>query len=139
MLSWTVTLGWTAFIVYLLLKHGNAPSAPFLASFFRMDFSREELREAVGHFAMFGTLTLLWWSTLIQHYSVRYALLATVMIAVLLGTGTELGQYFVARSSVILDLVANFAGITVTMLCLQFIVSRQGGLVAARDSGRYLR
>ena len=129
------TLAWTAFIVYLLMKHGNTPSGPFLASFFRMDFSRDELLEAVAHFAMFGTLTLLWWSTLIQHYPVRYALLATAMIAVLLGMGTEFGQYFVARSSVLLDLMANFAGISITMLCLQLVTSRSRGLFAVRRGG----
>ena len=132
LLSWAVAVGWTAFVLYLLMRQGNTPSVPFWGSFFRMDFSPEELREAVAHFIMFGILTLLWWSTLIQHYSVREALLATVVIAVLLGMGTELGQYFVARSSVILDLVANLAGILVTMLFLGLVVSRQRELLTAR-------
>ncbi len=126
LVSWVVTLGWTALVIYLLLKHGNTVQAgPFLTSFLRMEFTRDELLEAVAHFTMFGTLTLLWWWTLVQHYPVRYAVLGTVMIAVMLGMGTEFGQYFVARSSVLLDLVANLAGISIAMAGLQLVASRQ--------------
>jgi len=121
--SWLVTLAWTALLVYLLMKPGSGspPVQSFVASFFRLSFSRTDLIEAVAHVAMFGSLTVLWWWTLANHYPTRYAVAATVVIVALLGTATEFGQFFVARSSIVLDLVANFIGIALSIACLRFL------------------
>ena len=121
-ISWLVTVAWTALLVYLLMKPGTTPlpAQSFIVSFFRLDFSRAELVEAVAHIGMFGSLTVLWWWTLANHYPARYAVSTTVVIVALLGMATEFGQFFVARSSVALDLGANFTGIILSLACLRF-------------------
>ncbi len=118
--SWVITLGWTAVLIYLLLKPGSDTTAtqPFLSSFFRMEFSRTDLVEAVAHVGMFGILTLLWQRTLARHCTTRCAILASIVFAGLLGTTTEVGQFFVARSSLALDLAANYTGIGLSMVFL---------------------
>ncbi len=133
--SWLVTLVWTTILVYLLMKPGTTPlpAQSFFVSFFRLNFSRAELVEAVAHVGMFGSLTVLWWWTLINHYPSRYAVSATVLIVALLGTATEFGQFFVARSSVALDLGANFAGIMLALVCLRFF---PGNLLKKVGAGR---
>ena len=129
--SWLVTLGWTVLLAYLLLKPGTAAHAggSFSDAFFRSDFSRTDMIEAVAHVVMFGTLTLLWGWTLAFHYPARYAAAMTVMIAVLMGTATEFGQYFVARGALMLDLAANFVGIALSAVALRLFavsVSKNG-------------
>jgi len=120
--SWLITLVWTAVLVYLLMKPGSdsALAQPFLSSFFRLNFSRVDLIEAVAHIGMFGSLMVLWWWVLVRHYPARYA----VTVVVLLGMATEFGQYFVARSSIMLDLMANFTGIALSFAALHFLSKR---------------
>ena len=89
-------------------------------SFFRSDFTRTDILEALAHVGMFGGLTLLWGWTLAFHFPARYAAAMTVMIALLLGTATEFGQYFVARGALMLDLMANFTGIALSVAGLRF-------------------
>ncbi len=132
--SWLVTLVWTALLVYLLMKPGSGspPAQSFVASFFRLSFSRTDLIEAVAHVGMFGSLTILWWWTLASHYPTRYAVAATVIIVALLGTATEFGQFFVARSSMMLDLAANFVGIALSITCLRFLPGKPLRVVGNR-------
>ncbi len=137
--SWLITLAWTAVLLYLLMKPGSGspPVQSFITSFFRLSFSRTDLIEAVAHVGMFGSLTVLWWSTLANHYSTRYAASATVVIVVLLGTATEVGQFFVARSSLMLDLAANFTGIALSIACLRLLSGKSLSSAVNRgmDSG----
>ncbi len=121
LVSWLITLGWTALLTYLLLRPGTAGAATesaFVTAFFRSEFSRTDLVEAMAHVGMFGSLTLLWGWTLAFHYPARYAVLLTAAIAASLGVVTEFGQFFVARGALMLDLVANFTGIVLSIIML---------------------
>ncbi len=127
-ISWLATLGWTVLLAYLLLKPGTAVMAAdgtFMDSFFRVDFSRTDVMEALAHVGMFGSLTLLWGWTLAFHFPARYAAALTVVIVALLGTVTEFGQFFVARGALMLDLVANFTGIALSIAGLRLIPGRR--------------
>ncbi len=135
--SWLITLAWTVLLVYLLMKPGSdsLPVQSFIASFFRLSFSHADLIEAVAHVGMFGSLTLLWWWTLANHYPARCAVSITVVIVALLGAATEFGQFFVARSSLMLDLAANFIGIALSIVCLRLFADKLPQTVLGRRMG----
>ncbi len=125
--SWMMTLGWTALLTYLLLKPGTAGvigGSGFMDAFFRSDFSWTDIVEALAHVGMFGSLTLAWVWTLAFHFPARYAAVMTVIIVASLGMVTELGQFFVARGALALDLAANFTGIALSVAGLRLLAER---------------
>ena len=116
-IRWLAALAWTTLVVVLLLipsekriAHEHSLSS-FFRSLFSLSLERSDLPELVTHIFLFGILTGLWYWTFIVYRSKRKALHLSIVIAVLLGIATEAGQYFVARGTSLIDLLANFLGI----------------------------
>lgn len=120
-----MALSWTIFIIIVLLNPGKAPMhyeftlSSFFTSFFSLSMSRYELGEAFAHVILFGVLTLLWRRTLIMYFSHPDALILAISIAIMLAICTEVGQYFVNRGSLLLDLLANFLGIAFSLFWIK--------------------
>jgi VanZ family protein len=114
--SWLLVLAWTLLVVTALLKPGDTTIyhklslSSFLSTFFNFSLEQYKFGEAAVHVVLFGILTALWlW--VLNHYFMRgRAILAATGIAVMIAISTEIGQYFVNRGALFLDLVANFIG-----------------------------
>ncbi|SIS42561.1 VanZ family protein [Salimicrobium flavidum] len=79
--------------------------------------SHIRVRDVVGHYFMFSILTLL-------IYFVRRSLGSTLFIVSGFAVLTEIAQRFFARGTELYDLIANFIGISVTLLTIWVIVLR---------------
>jgi len=129
---WLMALGWTTLIMIVLLKPGNTAIyqnndlSSFFTSFFSFSISRSDIKEAVGHFILFAVLTMLWMQLLIMYFSRTRATLLAIGIAVALATGTEIGQYFINRGSLFIDLLANFSGILTASMAYRYL--RKNGI-----------
>ncbi|MFK5948086.1 MAG: VanZ family protein [Methylococcales bacterium] len=127
-IRWFCVLLWTISVISLLLKPGdNVPGhelafSDFLTSFFFLEFNRYNFREAIVHVILFGVLTVLWQWALIRYMPRYWVLTLAFFICVVLGVGTEIGQYFVNRSSLLLDLIANLLGIVIASISFGYMV-----------------
>jgi VanZ family protein len=90
----------------------------FVISFFSLSIQTWDLVEAVYHVVVFGILTALWFWVLVTRLPRNQALLVSVGIAVVLGTVTEIGQYFVHRSSLMFDAMADYLGVALCVVWL---------------------
>ncbi len=117
---WLGTMAWTALVLIALLKPSSRILThdysldTFLYMFFSFDFKIYDYFEAAGHVLLFIVLTALWNLTLCKHVSQSQALRLTISIAVIIALGTEIGQFFVSRGSMLFDLLANILGISLT-------------------------
>lgn len=124
---WLMALSWTILIIIVLLKPGSntinqeRELSSFSTAFFSLSISRRDIKEAVGHIIMFAVLTILWMRLLIIYLAPSRVTLLAVGLAVVLAIGTEIGQYFVDRGSLMLDLLANFAGILIAYLAYSYL------------------
>ena len=122
-----MALSWTILIIIVLLKPGSntinqeRELSSFSTSFFSLSISRRDIKEAVGHIFMFAILTISWMRLLIIYLAPSRVILLAVSISVVLAIGTEVGQYFVGRGSLMLDLLANFAGILIASLAYIYL------------------
>jgi len=123
---WFATIGWTILVIAALLKpYSKAVTHDFsldtfVNSFFSIDFEGYNYHEAAVHVFIFAVLAALWNVTLIRHFSQVQAFRLTIIITLVLAFGTELGQFFVQRSSLLLDLMANFVGISLTIFWIMY-------------------
>lgn len=116
-------LSWTTLVVVALLKPGNDSKHEmsfndFVTSFFSLSIGRWDLIEAVYHVVMFAILAALWFWALVTRLPRNRALLVSAGIAVALGAVTEIGQYFVHRSSMIFDVMADYLGVALCVVWL---------------------
>lgn len=113
---WGLTLLWTGGQVLLMLSpSGDGTPISWISRLFGgTDFS-----DAVGHVLIFAMLALLWQWALRTHVAPQPARHTALLIAVLLGTATELGQHFVPnRGANLWDLAANLSGAAIAALAL---------------------
>jgi len=125
---WLMTLSWTILIIIILLKPGNKVGSyelsfnAFISSFFSFPLGDKwVVVEALVHVMLFGILTYLWHWSLITSYAKKNAVLLAISVAVLLGIGTEVGQYFVNRGSLLLDLLANILGVLIASIGIGYM------------------
>lgn len=125
-LRWFIVSSCTLFIITILLLPGknnerhDLSFSSFMDSFFSLSIGLWGMFEAVIHVFMFATLVVLWQWTLVMYCNRGKSLLFAALIALLLATGTEFAQYFVGRSSILIDLIANFLGITLVALTIGY-------------------
>ena len=133
---WIGTLAWFVLVLVVLLKPSSRPSThdhslnTFLYTFFNFDFQLYNYFEAVGHVFFFIVLTALWIVTLSQYGTQSQALRVSIVIALVVAFGTEIGQFFVNRGALLFDLLANFLGITLTSV---WIIVRNKPRVIGHD------
>jgi len=129
-ISWILVISWTILTIVLLLKPGNDAMnyaftfSSFFQFFFFSQISLKDLSEAMGHVILFGVLTILWQRALIMS-AFSNAFVLTIIIVIILAICTEIGQYFVNRSSLFLDLLANFLGIMLSILWIKRQTNQQ--------------
>ena len=120
-LRWAGMLVWGLFVLLLTTLPGYVPPVNVLSSL----FGGTELTGVIGHLGLFSLLTALAWLALCQWFAMRQALLVAMMLALLLGTTTELFQWFVAdRFSTLSDLLANWLGVFVSAFLVSFARAR---------------
>ena len=118
-------LVWTTLIAVALLKPANnfkheISLDSFVSSFFSLSIKTWDLVEAVYHVIVFAILTAIWFWALVTQFPRNRALVISIGIAMVLGIVTEIGQYFVHRSSLMLDAMANFLGIVICVVWLKY-------------------
>lgn len=117
-------LAWTALVIVALLKPANNIEQTisfnsFVTSFFSLSFKIWDFVEAVYHIIVFALLTAIWFWALVVHLPRNRALVISIGVAVVLGIVTEIGQFFVHRSSLMLDAMANFLGVALCVVWLK--------------------
>ena len=112
-LRWLLTAGWTALTLYLMLSSGGESTIIERLSELA---GGTDLAEASGHLALFGILAVLWYASLTELVSVRWAMFLASLVALLLGVGTELGQSVTeGRGASLFDLVTDGVGISIAL------------------------
>lgn len=123
---WFIVSSCTIFILTILLLPGKSDEnydssfSSFFDSFFTLSLGLWGIIEAVFHVFLFATLTILWQWTIAMYCNRGKSLLFAVMIAMVLGIGTEIFQYFVNRGSLMIDLLANFLGIALVAFMIGY-------------------
>lgn len=103
-----MALGWTALLLVTLLQSSRQPVVGPPAPPGQPTLARELLLTG-GHIIGFSLLTLLWWRALITVGSARRALILAVVIALVIGTLTEVAQATIPdRSASLFDLTVNW-------------------------------
>jgi len=117
---WFGTIVWTVLVLIVLLKPSSRSSThdysidTFLYTFLRFDFEVYDYIEAAGHVLLFIVLTALWNLTLSRQVTQSQAFRLTISFALVIAFGTEIGQFFVYRGSMLFDLLANILGVSLT-------------------------
>lgn len=107
-LRWVYALGWTTLTLVTLLQSSSQPVIGPAAPPGPPPLERELLL-TFGHIIAFSILTALWWWALSVVFNPRTALVLAVLIALTLGTLTELAQAAVPdRSASWEDLAVNW-------------------------------
>jgi VanZ family protein len=105
---WLCALAWTALVTLTLLQSSSQPVIGPAAPPGEPPLEREILL-LIGHVIAFGVLTWLWWWAWSLYYNAQTALLLAVLIALVLGTSTEILQALVPdRATSWFDLVTNW-------------------------------
>lgn len=91
----------------------------FVKTFFSLSIKTWDLIEAVYHIVIFAILTALWFWALVIRLPRNRSLVISIGFAVVLGIVTEIGQYFVHRSSMIFDVMADFVGVALCVIWLK--------------------
>jgi VanZ family protein len=113
-LRWVYALFWTALALVTLLQSSSQPVIGPAAPPGPPPLERE-LMLAVGHIVAFSILTALWWWALSTTMNPRGALVLAVVIALTIGTVTEIAQASVPdRSASWEDLAVNWLVTLVT-------------------------
>ena len=106
LLRWLSVAVWGILVLLLTTLPGDAP----LVKSLRWLVGNTEVSDSVGHASLFLLLTALVWVALRQWFRARTALYLAMAFTLLLGTSTELFQWFVAgRYSSVADLLAELA------------------------------
>jgi hypothetical protein len=104
---WLGMAAWGLFVLLLTTLPGNVPLVKVLAEF----IGGTDSSAMVGHVSLFAILTLLTWRALTQWFDARYAVLMAIVAALLIGTSTEVFQWFVSeRNATLADLFSNWLG-----------------------------
>lgn len=107
-LRWIYALCWTGLALVTLLQSSSHPVIGPAAPPGPPPLERELLL-AFGHVVVFSFLTALWWWALSTSLNPQGALVLAVLIALMLGTLTEIGQTTMPdRSASWEDLVVNW-------------------------------
>lgn len=107
-LRWLYALGWTSLALVTLLQSSSQPVIGPPAPPGAPSLSRELLL-TLGHVVVFSLLTALWWWALAASMNPHTALMVAVMIALALGTLTEIGQAAMPdRAASWVDLIVNW-------------------------------
>ena len=115
-LHWLMFAVWGVFVLLLTTLPGHVPLVRVLAD----AIGGTEISGVVGHIALFALLTLFSWRALATWFRWRQAILMAVVAGLLLGTTTELFQWFVrSRAATITDLLANWLGV----FAMAFVIS----------------
>jgi len=125
-LRWFIVSSCTIFILTILLLPGKRDElydpafSSFVDSFFTFSLGLWGIIEAVFHVFLFATLTIVWQWAIVMYCNRRRSLLFAVLIAIVLAISTEIAQYFVNRGSLLIDLLANFLGISFIVLVIGY-------------------
>ncbi len=121
-LHWLAMAVWGVFVLLLTTLPGNVPLVKELAD----AIGGTETSSVMGHCSLFAILTLLSWRALAGWFNWRHALLMAMAAALLLGTTTELFQWFVSsRTSTLMDLLANWLGVFVSAFSITYLASAE--------------
>ena len=101
-----------ASLLILLWPSDVSRHVSFFSSFFSFELRPFDFIEAIGHIFLFAFVTLVWQWALVKYVALERAIFVTIVIVSTLALGTEIGQYFVNRSSLLFDLLANILGIS---------------------------
>lgn len=109
---------WTIFVLVLTTQSQNVPIVYLAGS----TIGSTEYGAAFGHAGLFFALTLIIFTALRLAFSVKIALGTAVLLALILGTSTELYQLIVPdRSTSLSDLLANWLGVFIIGFIVSFI------------------
>lgn len=104
-LRWLFMLVWAFIVIMLTILPGHIPPVSVLSRW----MGGTELGGVIGHLFLFSLLTMLVAQALAQWVRWRQALLLATLAVLMLGTTTELFQWFVAgRMSTLTDMLANW-------------------------------
>lgn len=107
-LRWFSMLAWAIIVTLLTVLPGHVPPVSVLSRW----LGGTEFSGVLGHLLLFSLLTVLVWQALAQWFRARQALLMAMLAVLMLGTTTELAQWFVAgRMSSLTDLLANWLAV----------------------------
>ncbi len=107
-LHWLMMAVWGVFVLLLTMLPGHVPLVRVLAG----AIGGTETSAVLGHIALFALLTLFTWRALVTWFHWRQAIIMALAAGLLLGTTTELFQWFVSsRDATITDLLANWLGV----------------------------
>jgi VanZ family protein len=128
-LRWLLTTGWTILTLYLMLSPGGESTV--IERLSRLA-GGTDFTDAVGHFALFGILAILWYVSLTEVVSLQRAARVAGLVALLLGVGTEAGQSVIhARGASLFDLVTDGLGIWIAL----GLVRRRSRVRARTEAG----
>lgn len=131
-LFWIIALVWGGFVLLLTLLPGYTP----LVSKLMTAIGGTETAQAFGHIGLFSSLTLVLWSALRTWLASHMALLGAMGTALLIGTTTELTQWYIPyRGATLVDLFANWLGTFMVGFAIAYgLYLRYGGNESARWS-----
>lgn len=119
---WLLALAWTGWIILILIQSEAQPVVN-LGIPPGPDSLEREIFFTSGHLVGFAVLSALWWWALVGHVPNRRALLIAVIVALVVGAGTEWLQTFTPdRHFQLTDLAADALG---ALLVAWWITRRQ--------------
>jgi hypothetical protein len=119
LLRWLSMAAWATLVLLLTTLPGDTTLVKSLSWL----IGGTELSGVIGHMALFLLLTALVWVALRQWFRARTAVLLAMAFTLLLGTSTELLQWFVAgRTLSLADLLANWLGAFVAGFAVQQVL-----------------
>ena len=122
-LRWLTLAAWGLTVLLLTTLPGDTPVVKTLMRL----LGNTEFGAVMGHMGLFTLLTILLYTALCQWLRVHVALLVAMCFVLLLGTTTELFQWFVdGRNTTIADLMANWLGVFIAGFTIEHLLLIRG-------------
>jgi hypothetical protein len=113
-------LSWLSLALALTMLPKSVPLIDYVTD----SFFGTTIGATIGHAGLFGMLGLLLYFVLQNRLSKSSALMVAVLVALVLGTGTEVYQVVLAdRDAALTDLLANWLGVFVVGFAVSYMIS----------------
>ncbi|MFN8371940.1 MAG: VanZ family protein [Anaerolineae bacterium] len=124
-LRFGAALGYTLFVIIILIQPNRQPVID-------LHIAREtpslldQVWFGVGHTLLFAAMALIWFWSFYQRLPLYPAAVMAASVALLVGMGTEIGQFIVSsRDPSLWDLGADAFGILLTMVVVYLLLHRR--------------
>lgn len=125
-----IALGYTLFVIIILVQPNRQPVID-------LHIAREtpglmdQLWFGVGHMMLFAVMALMWLWSFYQRLPLFPALVMAFSVTLLVGVGTEIGQFLISsRDPSLFDLFADFVGTMLPLLAAWMLLhNKQNHLV----------